>query len=76
MVWASKHSVAGFAGLGLKTWAEVSKMNVRHQGVSVKTKLSHERRGGRRTKITLCWTITPSGYVVRLKISKGKTGIV
>jgi hypothetical protein len=27
-------------------------------------------------KITSGWTITPSGYVVRLKISKGKTEIV
>jgi hypothetical protein len=48
----------------------------RHRGVCVEVKLSHERRGARQMKITLGWTITPSGYVVRLKISKGKTGIM
>jgi hypothetical protein len=48
----------------------------RYRGVRVEAKLSHERRGGRRMKITSGWTITPSDYVVRLKISKDKTGIV
>jgi hypothetical protein len=42
----------------------------------IEEKLSHEGHGGRRMKITSGWTITLLGYVVRLKISRGKTGIV
>jgi hypothetical protein len=80
-----------FGGLGLKTigwtglrvWA--SKPGRRFRGgmdgtwrhrVRVEAKLSHEGCGGRRMKITSGWTITPSGYVVRLKICKSKTGIM
>jgi hypothetical protein len=48
----------------------------RHRGVRVEAKLSHERRGGRRMKITSSWIITSSGYVVRLKIFKAKIRIV
>jgi hypothetical protein len=48
----------------------------RHQGVCVETKLSLEGCGGCRMKITLGWTITPSNYVIQLKIYKGKTGIM
>jgi hypothetical protein len=47
-----------------------------HRGVHVKAKLSHKGRGGRRMKITSGWIIMPSSYVVRLKISRGKTGIM
>jgi hypothetical protein len=53
--WASKPSVAGFAGLGLKTRAEVTRRNLstwRHRGVRVEAKLSHDGRGGHRMKIT------------------------
>jgi hypothetical protein len=77
-----------FGGLSLKTdlrvWASKPRRRFRgetdgtwrHRGVCVEAKLSHEGRGGHRMKITSGWTITHSGYVVRLKISKGKTGIV
>jgi hypothetical protein len=81
-----------FGGLGLKTigwtglrvWASKPGRRFRrgtddtwwHRGVRVKAKLSDEGHGGRRMKITSGWTITLSGYVVRLKISKDKTGIV
>jgi hypothetical protein len=66
-VWTSKPG-RRFRGGTDGTW--------RHRGVRVEVKLSHEGCGGRRMKITLGWTITPSGHVVRLKISKGKTRIV
>jgi hypothetical protein len=48
----------------------------RHRGVRVEVKLSHEGRGGCQMKVTSGWTIIPSGYVVRLKISKGKIRIL
>ena len=34
MVWATKPPVAGFAGLGLKTWAEVPRRDGRHVAAS------------------------------------------
>jgi hypothetical protein len=48
----------------------------RHRGVRIEAKLSLEGCGGRRMKITSGWTITPSSYVVRLKIYNGKTWIM
>jgi hypothetical protein len=79
VVWVSKPSVAG-----LRVWASKPGQRFRggtdgtwrHRGVHIEAKLSHEGRGGRRMKITSGWTIAPSGQVVRLKISKGKTEIV
>jgi hypothetical protein len=81
-----------FGGLGLKTigwttlqvWASKLRRRFRggiddtwwHRGVRVEANLSHEGRGGHRMKITSGWTVTPSDYVVRLKISKCKIGIV
>jgi hypothetical protein len=86
-VWSTL--LIAFGGLGLKTigwtglrvWASKPGRRFRggtdgtwrHRGVRVEAKLSHEGRGGRWMKITSGWTITPSGYMVRLKISKGKT---
>jgi hypothetical protein len=69
---------------GLRVWAskpgwmfrEGTDGMWRHRRVRVEAKLSHEGRGGLRMKITSGWTITPSGYVVQLKISKGKSGNV
>jgi hypothetical protein len=63
-VWASKPGQRFRGGMDDTWW---------HRGVRVEAKLSHEGRGGRRMKITSGWTITFSDYVVRLKISKGKT---
>jgi hypothetical protein len=71
--------VNGFTGLDLKTGRRFQGGTYgmwRHQGVRVEVKLSHEGHGGRQMKITSGWTIMPSGYVVRLKISKGKTRIL
>jgi hypothetical protein len=81
-----------FGGLGLKTigWTGLrvcaskprrrfrggTDGTWRHRGVCVEAKLSQEGHGGHRMKITSGWTITPSGYVVQLKTSKGKTRIV
>jgi len=55
VVWASKPSVAGSAGLDLKAWAEVPRRNKQHVATSrssIEAKLSHEGRVGRRIKIT------------------------
>jgi hypothetical protein len=77
--WTSKPSVAG-----LRVWASKPGRRFRggtdgmwrHRRVCVEAKLSHEECGGCRMKITSSWTIASLGQVVRLKISRGKAGIL
>jgi hypothetical protein len=68
-----------FTGLGLKTRAEVPRRNGAARGgitelASRRSKSVQEALLSNRQKKS--WTITPSGQVVRLKISKGISGIV